>query len=160
VRSNPTLSGDVFGLCDTLCQNANRAAGLKPDGSQPPDANVGLGLGYLGQWGGTGESREIGFAANMRGGKFCFYTQVCKNDAAGFCAAVGFNVSFQAGSLKSGSSKQGNLFAAGGSGPAANVSMSKDSEGNVGGIKGLRGGVGFGGAAGAAQCQVEYTCFP
>jgi hypothetical protein len=153
---------DRFGLdCDVLCQNANRAAGLEPNGSNAPDGNVSIGLGYLGQFGRSGESRELGLATNMRDAKICFYTQVCRHDALGYCASVGINVGAQGGSLRSGSSSQIGAFVAGGAGMGANISISRDGDRNVGGVKGLpRPGPTLGAAAGFNKCTLEFKCWP
>jgi hypothetical protein len=120
-----------------------------------------VGIGYLGQWWKTGESREVGVAVNMNGGKVCFYTQVCKTDAIGFCGQVGINVGVQGGLLSSGSSHQKGGFVAGGVGWGANLQVATDDSGHVAGIKGIpRPAPTIGGAIGFIDCKIEYTCWP
>jgi hypothetical protein len=122
-------------------------------------AGLSMGVNAQGHLFSVGGSAEVGVTLGL-GEKpnLCVYAQACGSYGLGFYAGAGVSATVSQGAPSSGSSVGKGGFLAGGAGPIADITITKDTaSGNISAGKGVI-GVGAGAAAGGTQCKQYSSC--
>ncbi|WP_205974183.1 hypothetical protein [Paraburkholderia sp. Tr-20389] len=149
-RANPgTLSSNL----------APEQKALNGNWGTPPNFSVSLGANAQGQLFTIGLGAEIGVTLGI-GDKpnMCVYGQACGNYGLGFYGGAGVSVTVSQGAPSSGSAISKGGFLAGGVGPVADITVTRDqSSGAISAGKGVI-GIGGGLAGGGTQCKQYSAC--
>ncbi|WP_343655415.1 hemagglutinin repeat-containing protein [Paraburkholderia caribensis] len=124
-----------------------------------PGFGLSLGANAQGHLFSVGAGAEVGVTVGLgRSLNMCVYAQACGNYGLGFYGGAGISATLSQGAPSTGSSSSRGGFLAGGVGPVADVTVTRDtSSGAISAGKGVI-GIGGGFAAGGTQCKQYSGC--
>lgn len=121
--SNGAVTGAFLRMYND--DNAMRAAGLDPNGDQPPDATYSFGANATIMTGPVGIIYELGMLKSEYG-SFCIYRSECTIVGMGSGASLGIAGAVQGGKVVDGIVESESIVLLGGSGLAGNLAINYD----------------------------------